>query len=93
MVGAEAVGGTPVPVNATVCGLPEALSATLTLALNDARLAGVKSTMIVQLLPAVTVPPFAHVPPVIAKSAGFSPVSVMPPDELIVREDVPILLS
>jgi hypothetical protein len=42
----------PVPVNATVCGVPAALSATFSVALRVPARVGIKVTLIVQLAPA-----------------------------------------
>jgi NAD-dependent oxidoreductase involved in siderophore biosynthesis len=49
------VPGAPVPVRATVCGVPAALSAMLTLAVRVPVANGLKVTEIVQLNPAVRV--------------------------------------
>jgi hypothetical protein len=50
-------GAAPVPVRAAVCGLPGALSATLTEAERDPEAVGLNVTLIVQVPPAATVPP------------------------------------
>lgn len=64
----------PVPLSAAVCGLPAALSATLTLALRAPAAVGVNVTLMPQLLPAVNVPPHVVVR---VKSPGLLPVMVM----------------
>jgi hypothetical protein len=50
-------GWSPVPVKPMVCGLPPALSLTVSEALRDPAAEGVNVTVIVQLLPAATLPP------------------------------------
>jgi len=65
----------PVPVSATVCGEPVALSATETVAAKLAAEAGVKVTEIEQLAPAASVEPHALV---CAKSLGLAPPMLMP---------------
>ena len=75
------------PVRATVCGLPEALSATASEALRAPLAEGVKVTLIVQLAPAANV--LAHVW-VWAKFVGFVPVNEYP---VMVSEAVPVLVS
>jgi hypothetical protein len=69
-----ATGLVPVPESATVCGLPEALSARLTLAVNDPLATGVKVTLMAQLAPAATLVPQLLL---CAKSLGFVPASAM----------------
>jgi hypothetical protein len=77
-----ACGNTPVPVRANVCGLPEALSATDTVALLPRSAVGLKVVAITQVPPAVTVPTVRQSVPLPgvarAKSPGFAPVMVMP---------------
>ena len=78
-VAAEAV---PVPVSGTVCGLPGASSATLTLADLAPVAVGLKVTPTPQLDPAFTVPaPNTQAVPVVGapmlKSPGLVPVRVM----------------
>jgi hypothetical protein len=76
----------PVPLSATLCGLPAALSEMLSVALTDPAACGTKSTEMVQLAPAINVPlgnghgvaPFTKNPklvealPVIAMPVKFS---------------------
>ena len=64
----------PAPLSATVCGLPEALSLTASVAERAPRALGVKVTLIVQLAPAATPEPQLLVS---AKSPLLSPVSAM----------------
>ena len=47
----------PEPLSGTDCGLPEALSVTLTAALRVPLAVGLKVTLIVQLVPATSEPP------------------------------------
>src|SRR5438094_3693979 len=61
----------PAPLSATVCGLPEALSLTASVADRAPRALGVKVTLIVQLAPAATLVPQSFV---WAKSLLFGPV-------------------
>jgi len=73
----------PVPVRGTVCGLPEALSATLTLADRAPVAAGLNVIPTAQFDPAFNeLAPNAHAVPVVGaprlKSPGLVPVSVMP---------------
>jgi hypothetical protein len=77
----------PVPDRAIVCGLPLALSATLTAAVKEPLAAGVKVTLIVQLPPAATLAPQLLL---CAKSLGFAPVSAIP---LILKAPLPVLLK
>jgi hypothetical protein len=65
----------PVPVRATDCGLPLALSAILTEAVRLPELEGVNVTLIVQLPFTVTTPPHVLVS---AKSPALAPVTEMP---------------
>jgi len=73
---------TPVPVSGTVCGLPVASSATLTLALSAPSAVGANCTPTAQFEPAFsTLAPSGHAVPVVgatrANCPGFVPVSVM----------------
>jgi hypothetical protein len=77
----------PVPERVTVCGLPLALSATLSAAVKEPLAAGVKVTLIVQLPPAATLAPQLLL---CAKSMGFAPVSAIP---LILKAPLPVLLK
>ena len=52
-----AAGPVPVPDRATVCGLPLALSVTVSVPVREPPVVGVKVTLIVQLALAATVPP------------------------------------
>lgn len=73
---------TPVPLNATVCGLPVALSAISNVAVRVPAACGVNSTLIVQLAPAANVPVGLH--PALEfgsgtpKSSASSPLVVNP---------------
>ena len=69
-----AVGITPVPLNATCCGDPVALSVTVSTALKAAAVAGVKVTAIEQFEPAAS-----ELPQVLvwAKLEAFVPVMAM----------------
>jgi hypothetical protein len=73
---------TPMPLNATICGLPVALSAMFNVAVNDPFAPGVNTTLIVQLAPAASVPDALH--PALdvgcgtAKSPAFAPLIVKP---------------
>lgn len=78
-----AAGAVPVPLKATVCGEPEALSAMERVAVKLAAEAGVKVREIEQLDPAATEAPHVLV---CAKSVGLAPVMVMP---LMLRAAVP----
>jgi hypothetical protein len=49
------VGGTPLPVSVTVCGLPEALSVSVSVPVRAPLAVGVNVTLIVQLPPAAIV--------------------------------------
>jgi hypothetical protein len=73
---------TPVPLNATVCGLPVALSAMFSVAVRAPFAPGVNTTPIVQLAPAASVPVALHPAPDVgsgtAKSPAFVPVIVNP---------------
>ena len=85
---------TPVPVRGTVCGLPEASSATLMLADLAPVAVGLKVTPTPQLDPAFTVPaPNAQAVPVVGaprlKSPGLVPVRVM---LVMLSVDVPLFV-
>ena len=83
-------GVTPVPLSATVCGLPLALSLMLTLALRVPVAVGVKVTLMVQEAPAASVlEPLGQVL-VWAKSPLLVPLSPM---LLMVRAALPLLVS
>jgi hypothetical protein len=73
---------TPVPLNATVCGLPVALSAMFNVAVRVPAACGVNSTLIVQLAPAANVPVALHPAPDegsgTAKSSAPGPLVVNP---------------
>ena len=75
-----ACGNTPVPVTPAVCGLPEALSATVIVALLPPNAVGVNVTAIVQLPAAANVPTVRQSVPLAgatsAKSPGFVPINV-----------------
>ena len=76
---------TPVPAKLAVCGLPLALSVTISVALRAPVVVAVKVTLIVQLPPAATIEPQLFV---CAKSALLVPVTAMP---LIDNDAVPEL--
>ena len=80
-------GVVPVPLSVTVCGEPEALSATVRIAEKLVADAGVKVTEIEQLEPIASMPPQVLDS---LKSLGFVPVMVMP---VIVSEALPGLES
>ncbi len=73
---------TPVPLNATVCGLPVALSAMLSVAVRAPFADGANTTLIVQLAPAASVPVALHPAPEVGsgteKSSASSPLIVNP---------------
>jgi hypothetical protein len=73
---------TPVPLNATICGLPVALSAMFNVAARAPAAPGVNSTLIVQLAPAASVPVALQAAPDVPagtpKSPAFVPVIVNP---------------
>jgi hypothetical protein len=73
---------TPVPLNATVCGLPAALSAMFNVAVRVPFAPGVNNTLIVQLAPAASVPVGLHIAPDVGsgtpKSPAFAPLIVNP---------------
>src|SRR5215467_4237650 len=78
-----ATGTVPVPVSGTVCGLPLALSARLTLADRAPVAVGLKATPTAQFAPAASeLAPNEQAVPVVGaprvKSPGLVPVSVMP---------------
>lgn len=78
----------PDPLSATACGLPNALSLKVRLALRVPATWGRKVVLTVQVDPAVSVVP--HVLDEIAKSAEFVPVMVM---LVMLRVEVPVFLS
>jgi len=78
-----ATGAIPLPPKDTVCGLPEALSATFSVAPKVIADAGVKVTVMVHVAEAASVAPQVLDS---AKSVGFVPVIVMP---VIVRVLLP----
>jgi hypothetical protein len=73
---------TPVPLNATICGLPVALSAIFNVPVRPPAACGVNTTWIMQLAPAANVPVALH--PALddgsgtAKSPASSPLTVNP---------------
>jgi hypothetical protein len=73
---------TPVPLKATVCGLPVVLSAISNVAVRAPAACGVNSTLIVQLAPAASVPAALHPPPELGsgtlKSSASAPLVVNP---------------
>src|SRR5580658_8796032 len=73
---------TPVPLNATICGLPVALSAMSNVAARAPFACGVNSTLIVQLAPAANVPVGLHPELVFGsgtlKSSASAPLVVKP---------------
>src|ERR1700681_4733029 len=77
---AVASGNVPVPVRGRVCGLPEALSATDTVALRLPSAVGVNVAAIVHVPPAATVPTVRQSVPLpgvaSAKSPEFVPANV-----------------
>src|SRR5579883_3268210 len=80
----------PVPVNATVCGLPTPLSRIVTVAERAPVRVGWNVTVIVQLDPAASpVPPIGQLL-VWVNRAGFAPPSAMP---LMINGTVPVLVS
>jgi hypothetical protein len=82
---AVAVGGVtpPVPESATACGLPEAESVKLRLAVRVPEALGLKTSVAVHAPPTESVAP--HVFPEITKSDAFVPITAMP---LMVRAEV-----
>ena len=70
-------GATPVPASVIVCGLPGALSLTVTLAARDPAALGVNVTEIVQLLPGARVVGASGQSLSCAKSAASAPPSPM----------------
>src|SRR6266566_2903572 len=91
--GSLPVGGipsTPVPLRATDCGLPDALSVIVTLALRLPVAVGVKVTLMVQEAPAASVLELLGHVLVWAKSPALVPVRAM---LLMVRDPVPLLVS
>jgi hypothetical protein len=81
-------GAVPVPVSATVCGLPVTLSVIDRVAVLDPIAAGVNVTAMVVVLPAVTV--IGSVPAVKLKSEAFVPLITMLE---IVRSAVPVFVT
>jgi hypothetical protein len=81
-----APGPFPVPVRATVCGLPEALSATASEAVRVPAAVGLKDTLMVQLPPAASVAPHVCV---WEKSVPLVPVNEYPE---MVKEAAPVLV-
>ena len=79
--------GLPVPLRLTVCGEPAALSATESVAVKLAVVAGLKVTEMAQLAPASSELPHVLV---WLKSLGLVPAIVMP---LMVSEALPVFLS
>ena len=79
-------GALPVPVSATVCGLPGSESAMLTEAVRVPEAVGAKVTEIVQLAPCASELPQAFV---CEKSAALAPVMLM---LLMVKLALPVLL-
>src|SRR5207245_6587101 len=77
----------PIPFRLTFCGLPAALSVTLSAALRVPLAVGLKVTLIVQLAPAANELPHVWV---WAKSPALVPVIATP---LMLREVVPTLVS
>jgi hypothetical protein len=80
-------GESPVPLSGTVCGLPAASSATLTVADRAAATVGENVTLIVQFAPAASVEPQ---PFVCEKSPGFVPARLM---LAILSVAVPVFVS
>src|SRR5207237_2751834 len=80
----------PLPLKATVCGLPVALSVILTLALRVPVAVGVKVALMVQEAPAASVLELLGHVLVWAKSALLVPVRAM---LLMVRAAVPLLVN
>ena len=72
----ETAGAVPVPVKAKVCGLPEALSATETVALRPLRAEGVKVAAITQVPPAIIVPAVRQSVPLDGVTSVKSPMFV-----------------
>jgi hypothetical protein len=86
----NAIGVTPVPLSATVCGFPGALSLTKTAAERAPDPVGVNETEIVQFAPGASVLGATGQVFVCAKSPAFAPVT---PIELIVSAPVPELVN
>jgi hypothetical protein len=80
-------GAVPVPLKATLCGLPAALSVTLTVDVRLPVLVGLNTALIVQLALAASVDPQVFV---CVKSRRLPPVTLMPFNESV---DVPVLVS
>ena len=83
----EPVEPAPVPLRLTVCGLPAALSLTLSVALLVPLAAGVNVTVMVQLAPWATELPQLLV---WAKSPLFDPIKLM---LVMLKEDEPLLVN
>ena len=86
----DAEGATPVPLNPTICGLPAALSFTLTEAVLDPAAVGVKVRLIVQVPLAARVLGLIGQVLVWAKSPLFVPVI---PILLMVRAVLPLFVN
>jgi hypothetical protein len=82
------VGPVPVPLKLTVCGLPLALSVRVRLPEREPLAAGVKVTLITQLLPAATDALVLQVVPLAATAK--SPVAAMP---VKVKDAAPVLVT
>jgi hypothetical protein len=89
VVDAVATGATPVPVNVTACGLPEALSAKVSVADSAVVVLGANSILNEHVFPAETVA-FAQVSVPTMKSALLVPPAVT---VVIVRSLVPVLVT
>lgn len=83
-------GAVPVPLRATVCGLPLALSVTEILAVRAPVAVGLKVTLIVQFAPPARVAGLMGQVLVWAKSPGLVPLSEM---LLMVSAAFPLLVS
>ena len=83
-------GVVPVPLKATACGLPLALSVMVTLALRLPLADGVKVTLIVQVPPAARVLELLGQVLVCAKSPALVPLKLM---LLMVKAALPLLAS
>jgi len=86
---AVGTGATPVPVMLTTCGLPEALSVKVRVAVSAVAVLAVKLTLIVHVFPAVTVAAL-HMSEETVKSALFVPPSTT---ELMFRLALPLLVT
>ena len=83
------VGSIPVPERLTDCGLSLALSLKESVAVRPALAAGVKVTLMAQVLPGATVTPM-QVSTLLPKSPAFAPIS---PTLVIARLAVPLLVT